>query len=65
MCIVADEVVHLVERGLRGLDDEVDTVAEDVELEVGDERGHLDECIGLEARAGHLAVDPHQLVVHP
>ena len=63
-CIVADEVAHLVER-LRGrLDDDVDAVAEHVELEVGDEGRDLDEGVGLEVEPGHLAVDPHQVFIH-
>ena len=45
---VADEVVHLLERRLRGPDDDVDALTEHVELVVGDERGDLDEGVGLE-----------------
>ena len=63
-CIVADEVVHLVQRLGRRLDDQVDAVAEHVEVEVGDQRGHLDQGVGPEVEAGHLAVDPHESVVH-
>ena len=59
-----DEVVHLLQRRGGRLDDQVDAVAEDVELVVGDEGRHLDEGVVLQREAGHLAVDPHQLVVH-
>jgi hypothetical protein len=41
-------------------DHDVDSVAEDVELPVGDEGGHLDEEVGADVEPGHLAVDPHQ-----
>ena len=62
---VADEVVHLLQRLGRRLDDHVDTVAEDVEVEVRDQGRHLDEGVPLQVQPGHLAVDPHQSVVHP
>ena len=61
---LAHEVVHLVQRLGGRLDDEVDTVAEDVEVEVGDEGGDLDQRIGAEVEPGHLAVDPDEAVVH-
>ena len=62
--MLAHEVDHLVERLRRRLDDHVDALAEDVELEVGDQRRDLDQRVGAEVEAGHLAVDPHQSVVH-
>ena len=46
------------------LDDDVDALAEHVELEVGDQGRHLDQRVGAEVEAGHLTVDPHQSVVH-
>ena len=55
---------HLVERLRRRLHDQVDPLAEDVEIEVGDERGHLDQGVGHVVEAGHLTVDPHQSFVH-
>ena len=48
-----------------GVDDDVDAVAEDAQLAVGDQRGDLDERVAPQVEAGHLAVDPHQTVVHP
>ena len=59
----ADEVVHLRERCRLGSDDDVDAVAEDVELGVGDDGGDLDERVGAQVEAGHLAVDPDDAVV--
>ncbi len=51
--------------GLGGrLDDDVDALAEHVEVEVGDQGGDLDQGIGPEVEAGHLTVDPHQSLVH-
>ena len=61
---VPHEVAHLLQRLGRRLDDEVDAVAEHVEVEVGHERGHLDECVGPEVETGHLAVDPDESFVH-
>ena len=55
---LAHEVVHLVQCGLLGADDHVDALTELVELEVGHQGGHLDECVVLERQPGHLAVDP-------
>ena len=55
---VPHELVHLLD-GLRwGFDDDVDPVTEHGELVVGDERRDLDEGIGPQREAGHLAVDP-------
>ncbi len=39
-------------------------VAEHVEVEIGDQRCDLDQRIGAEVEAGHLAVDPDQSLVH-
>ena len=61
---LADEVIHLGERLCRGFDHHVDPVPEDVEVEVGDQSSHLDEGVGLDAEPRHLAVDPHQTVIH-
>ena len=36
-----------------------------VELAVGDHARDLDQRVPLEVEPGHLAVDPHQPVVHP
>ncbi|MEZ5097012.1 MAG: hypothetical protein R2731_13480 [Nocardioides sp.] len=58
------EVAHLLQRLGGRLDDQVDAVAEDGQLGVGDQRGDLDERVGPQVQAGHLAVDPHQSVVH-
>ena len=43
---------------VRRFDHDVDAVAEDVELVVGDEDGKLDQCVVDEVETGHLAVDP-------
>ena len=49
--MVAHEVVHLVQRLGRRLDDHVDAVAEHVELEVGHQRRDLDQRVGARGRA--------------
>jgi hypothetical protein len=60
----AHELDHLVQRLLRRLDDDVDALAQHVELEVRDERRDLDQRVRTEVESGHLAVDPHQSVAH-
>ena len=42
------EVTHLGEGGVRWADDDVDPLAENGQLVVGDERCHLDERVALE-----------------
>ena len=46
------------------LDDQVDAVAEHVEVEVGHQGRHLDQRVGPEVEPGHLAVDPDESFVH-
>src|SRR6266540_350051 len=60
----ADEVTHLLQRGGRRLDHQVDALALDVEIEVGHQRGHLDQGVGVQVEAGHFAVDPDESFVH-
>ena len=49
--------VHLGQRLRRRGDDEVDALAQLVELVVGHERRHLDKGVSAQVEAGHLAVD--------
>src|SRR4029450_5952916 len=60
----SDDLLHLLQRTLWRLDHDVDTLAEDVEIEVSDEGGNLDESVDLEVEAGHLTVAPYQSVAH-
>jgi hypothetical protein len=46
------------------MDHQVNALTEHVELRVGDEHGDLDEHVPLEIEAGHLAVDPDEVIVH-
>jgi len=59
---VAHEIPHLRQGGITGPDDDVDPVAELVQVEVGDQGSHLDEGVGGEGESGHLAVDPDDAV---
>ena len=59
---VGDEVAHVVEGGLVGLDDDAETLVERLQVVVGDHDGDLDEFIHREIETCHLAVDPHQEV---
>src|SRR5207253_2735377 len=56
---------HRVQDRVGGVDHHVDALAEDVQVGVGDQRGDLDQGVFAEVEAGHLAVDPHQIVGHP
>jgi hypothetical protein len=60
----ADVGVHLRDGLRRRLDDQVDPLPEHVEVEVGDQGGHLDQGVRGEVETGHLAVDPHESVAH-
>ncbi len=41
------------------MDHDIDAIAENVQLRVGDQRGDLDQRIRLEIKPGHFTVDPH------
>jgi hypothetical protein len=60
----ADEVGHLAERLGGGLHDQVDASPEDVEIEVGDQSGDLDQRVGAQVESGHLTVDPDESLFH-
>ena len=60
---LAHEVVHLRECVVVLVDHDVDAVVEDVELGVGDDARDLDDRVALDVEAGHLEIEPHQLVV--
>ena len=61
---LGDDRDHRGQHGVVGVDHHVDAVAQDVEVGVGDQHRDLDEPVGLEVKAGHLTVDPHQFVTH-
>ena len=62
---LAHHVAHLVKRLGRRLDDQVNAVVEQVQLGIGHEARDLDQRVPLDVQPSHLAVDPHQPVVHP
>ena len=47
-----------------GVDDQVDAVAEHVEIRIGHQRGDLDQRVLAEIEPGHLTVDPDQKISH-
>ncbi|MNI64560.1 hypothetical protein D3C73_1200120 [compost metagenome] len=55
---VPHEVVHLFQRGVVRLDDDVHAVAQNVELGIRHQRGDLYQGVVREIQAGHFAVDP-------
>nr|WP_244941175.1 hypothetical protein [Gordonia paraffinivorans] len=60
-----DHVRHRGERLVVGVDDDVHAVTQDVQVTVGDQRRDLDQFVRFESQSGHLAIDPHQFVLHP
>ena len=59
-----DDLDHPGQRVVGCVDDDVDAVAEDVEVGIGHQGCDLDEPVGLQVKPGHLTVDPHQFVTH-
>lgn len=55
---------HGLQGRVRRADHDVHPFTEYVQLRVGDQRGHLDECVFRQREPGHLAVDPHHAIVH-
>lgn len=60
---VRDELAHVLEGGTGRLDHDLQTRIQDLEVEVGDDHGDLDELIDRRVEPGHLAVDPDESVV--
>ena len=52
------------QRLIVGVDDDVHTLAEDVEIAVSHQRRDFDQLVVRRVETGHLAVDPHQFVLH-
>jgi hypothetical protein len=61
---IGDHVDHSRQSLVGRVDDHVDPFAQDIELGVGHQHRDLDEPVGLQIQAGHLAVDPDQFVTH-
>ena len=61
---VGNDLRHAGERLFAGVDDDVDTVAQYVEVGVGHQGRDLDERIGIEPEPGHLTVNPDKFVLH-
>ena len=59
-----DDVGHRRQRGVVGVDHDVDAVAKNVQVSVGDQDGDLDQLVRAQIQPGHLTVDPHQFVPH-
>ena len=55
-----DDGVHLGERRLVLVHDQVGALGDDVQVVVGDQRGDLDDDVPGRVQAGHLEIHPHQ-----
>ena len=59
------DVVHLGERVVGRVDDEVGALVDDLQVVVGDERGDLDDQCACRVETGHLEIHPNQHVILP
>jgi hypothetical protein len=62
---LTDHLRHRDQRLRRGLDDDVHALVEQGELSVRHQAGNLDEGVPFDVEPRHLAVDPHEPVIHP
>src|SRR5882757_9292055 len=60
---LADEVTHVVPRGLVGLDHDIETRIDRYKVVVGDDHRDLNEFVDLKIEPGHFAIDPDQTVI--
>ena len=60
---VAHEVVHVIERRLRGCDEHIDPFVHDVEIRIRDDDRHLDQRVLTDVESGHFAVDPYERIL--
>ncbi len=55
---------HRGQRVVVGVDHDVHTLAEHVEIAVGNQRGDFDEFVASDPQTGHFAIDPNKFVLH-
>ena len=60
---LGDEGIHLCQFILGGMDDEVDALAQDIEVAIGDDGSDLDDDVTFGVQARHLQIDPDEAVV--
>ena len=58
---LGDELIHACELIGSGLDDEIDTFADHIEVGVGDKDRDLNEDIFFQGEARHFTVNPDQM----
>jgi hypothetical protein len=58
-----DEIVHVGQRRVIRLDDDLEPRVERTQLEVGDDNGDLDEFVHRKIESRHLAVDPDKSII--
>ena len=57
------EIIHPGQLLIGGVHHQIHTLAEDVEVGVGDQGGDLHDDMAFQIQAGHLQIDPHQAVI--
>ena len=60
---VPHKVVHLLQCGVGGFNDDVNAVAQDIQIIVRHERGHLDQGVVGQGQTRHFAVDPYDSLI--
>ena len=58
MCMFGDEVVHVGELLVGGMNDEIGALGDELEVVVGEEGGDLDDRVACGVETGHLEVHP-------
>jgi hypothetical protein len=61
---LADHLRHRLQGFRRRFDDQVYALVKQGELAVGHQARDLDERVAFDVEPGHLAVDPHEPVIH-
>ena len=61
---IGDDLDHPGQCLVGCVDDDVEALAEDVEVGIGHQNRDFNEAVGLQVQAGHLTVDPHEFFTH-
>jgi predicted phosphodiesterase len=60
---LGDVLIHCGQLRVSGFDDNVDTIADDVEFAIGDKDGDFDQYVAFEGEPSHLTINPDQMWV--
>ena len=60
---IRHELIHARQLLLRGMDHNIDALAEDVQVRVRDQRRHLHNDVMIWVKTRHFEINPHQTVM--